>query len=155
MIGHMLMVLTAFHVTLSLIGIGAGAVAIRSFLVGRKYDFWNYLFLWTTGITCITGFFFPFHGMTPGIVIGIVCLLALAVAILARCSSKLKTYIAALCFAEALNVIVLVTQSFEKVAPLHTLAPTGKETVVAVCQLLALLLFAVVAWVAIRRAKTH
>jgi hypothetical protein len=50
-------------------------------------------------------------------------------------------------------VIVLITQSFEKVSVLHSLAPTGKEPVVAVCQVLALLLFVVLAWVGIRRVR--
>jgi hypothetical protein len=78
-----LLIFTAFHVALSLIGIGAGAIAILGLLARQQYRFWNNLFLWITGITCITGFFFPFHGITPGIVIGVVCLLALVVAVFA------------------------------------------------------------------------
>ena len=117
MTGNALLLFTIFHVALSLIGIGAGAIAILGFLARQQYRFWNNLFLWTTGITCFTGFLFPFHGMTPGIIIGVVCLLTIAVAVFARRSSKPSAYIAAACFAEALNVIVLIAQMFEKSLP--------------------------------------
>lgn len=155
MTGNVLLIFTLFHVALSLIGLSAGAITILGFLWQRPYRFWNSLFLWATGITCFTGFLFPFHGITPGIVVGVICLVAIAVAVFARRSSKPRTFIGAACFAEALNVIVLIAQLFEKVSFLHRIAPTGQEPAVAVCQLLALLLFFVLAWIGIRRDKTY
>ena len=137
MTGFGLIVFTVFHVAVSLAAIGSGGTATFGFLKDRNYPHWNGLFLGTSAITYVTGFLFPFHGLTPGIVIGVVCLLVLAVAAFARRGGRFKIYIAAVCFAEALNIIVLVAQSFEKVPVLHSVAPTGKEPVVAGSQLIA------------------
>jgi hypothetical protein len=153
MSGFTLIAFTAFHVAVSLIAIGAGGVAIFGFLRGRDYRFWSGVFLWSAAITVATGFLFPYNGITPGIVIGVVCLLALALAMFARRSGGFKTYIAAACLAEALNFIVLITQSFEKVPVLHRLAPTGKEPIVAGSQLIALFLFVALALAGIRRTR--
>jgi hypothetical protein len=53
-------------------------------LAGRRLNGWTVLFLASTVATSVTGFFFPFHQFTPAIAVGIVSLLVLAVAILAR-----------------------------------------------------------------------
>ena len=153
MTGFTLTVFTAVHVALSLVGIASGAVAILGFLRRQPIPFWNGLFLWTTAIASLTGFFFPYSGVTPGIVVGVVCLLALAVAAFALRGEKPRTYITVVCFAESLNVIVLITQLFEKVPTLHSYAPTGHESIVAIIQLMSLLLFIVLAWVSIKRRR--
>ena len=75
---------TKLHVVLSLIGIVSGLVVMFGLLVGRRLNAWTALFLITTVLTSVTGFFFPFHGVTPAIVVGIISLVLLAVAILAR-----------------------------------------------------------------------
>ena len=54
--------------------------------------------------------------------------------------------------AEFLNVVILITQLFEKVPSLHWHAPTGTEPVVAIIQGLALVVFAVLAVSAVRRS---
>jgi hypothetical protein len=148
-----LLVFTAFHVALSLIGIASGLIVVRGFLSYRLSGFWNQLFLWTTGMTAVTGFLFPFHGITPGIVIGVVCLLSLAVAVAARRSGSTRVYVAVVCFAEALNIIVLIAQSFAKIPALHGLAPTGREPLIAATQLLSLFLFIALAWIGGRRLR--
>jgi hypothetical protein len=153
MTGSVLIAFTLFHVAVSLIAIGSGAIAVLGFLKGRIYPFWNGLFLCTTAITSFTGFLFPYHGVTPGIVIGVVCLLALAVAVFARRGGRLRTYIAVACFAAALNIIVLIAQSFQKIPALNRYAPTGKEAIVADIQLLSLVLLIVFAWAGIRRTR--
>ena len=50
-------------------------------------------------------------------------------------------------------MLVLIVQSFEKIAPLHELAPKGTEPITNVAKVLALILFVVLAWVAIRRGR--
>jgi hypothetical protein len=155
MTGSTLTIFTVFHVALSLVGIASGAVAILGVLRLQPFRFWNGLFLWATAVTALTGFFFPYHGITPGIVIGVVCLLALAIAAFALRGGKRGTYTGAVCFAEALNVIVLVTQLFEKVPALHSYAPTGREPIVAIIQLMTLFLFIVLAWVGIMRIRRY
>jgi hypothetical protein len=142
---------TLFHVVLSLVGIGAGLIVIFGFIRGMRLHYSNALFLVMTIATSVTGFFFPYHGITPGIVIGIVSLVILALAVLALNKHWTKTYIVSCIAAEFFNVMVLIVQSFQKIPALHAYAPTGKEPIVAVCQGTELILFAVLAWIAIRK----
>jgi hypothetical protein len=75
---------TKLHVVISLIGIVSGLVVMCGLLVGQKLNRWTALFLISTVATSATGFFFPFHGVTPAIIVGIISLVLLAVAIVAR-----------------------------------------------------------------------
>ena len=75
---------TKLHVMISLIGIVSGLVVMFRLLIGRKLNRWTALFLISTALTSVTGFFFSFHGVTPAIVVGIISLIVLAVAIFAR-----------------------------------------------------------------------
>jgi hypothetical protein len=69
---------TAFHVVLSLVGIGSGVVAIYALLKAKTPGRWTQAFLATTAATSITGFLFPFHGVTPAQVLGLLSLMAFA-----------------------------------------------------------------------------
>ena len=100
------------------------------------------LFLWTTVATSVTGFFFPFHGMTPGIVVGILSLIVLALAFRARGRWR-KTYIVSSMLALYFNVFVLVVQSFEKVPALTALAPTQSEPPFQIAQAIVLIIFVI------------
>ena len=144
---------TLIHVAISLIGIFAGLVVVYGFVAGLRLPTWNWVFLVFTILTSVTGFFFPFHGIDPAIVVGIISLVVLAVAVLAWQKKWTKTYIVAAIIAEFFNVFVLIVQSFEKIAPLHELAPKGTEPITNVAKVLALVLFVVLAWVAIRRRR--
>jgi hypothetical protein len=144
---------TLIHVVISLIGIAAGLVVVYGFVVGQRLSAWNAVFLVMTILTSVTGFFFPFHGVTPGIVVGVISLVVLAVAVLAWNKKWAKTYIVTATIAEFFNVLVLIVQSFMKIAALHALAPKGTEPITNVAKLLALVLFVVLAWVAIRRGR--
>jgi hypothetical protein len=75
---------TAFHVLVSLLAIASGFAVIYGLLQNRYLASTTTFFLWTTAITSITGFMFPFHGITPGQVLGVLSLIALAIAIYAR-----------------------------------------------------------------------
>jgi hypothetical protein len=143
---------TLVHVVISLIGIASGLVVAYGFLAGKRLRAWNALFLVMTILTSVTGFFFPFHGVTPGIVLGVVSLVVLAVALLALSKKWTKTYIVTASIAEFLNVLVLIVQSFQKIPALHALAPKGTEPITIVAKVAALCLFVAVAWVAIRRS---
>ena len=76
--------LTLFHVVLSLVGIGSGFVVVYGLLASKRFDGWTALFLATTVATSVTGFLFPFHQFLPSHGVGIVSLIVLALAILAR-----------------------------------------------------------------------
>jgi len=93
-------------------------------------------------------FFFPFHGLTPAIVVGIVSLLVLAVAIFARYSRHLqgawrKTHAISAVLALYLNVFVLVVQSFLHVPALKAIAPTQNDPPFKLAQLSVLVAFVV------------
>jgi len=137
---------TKLHVVISLIGIVSGLVMMFGLLAGQKLNRWTALFLVSTVATSVTGFFFPFHGVTPAIVVGIISLVLLAVAIVARYSRHLAgawrwIYVVTAMISFYLNVFVLVVQLFQKVPALKVLAPTQSEPPFAVTQLAVLALF--------------
>ena len=71
---------TTFHVVLSLIGIVAGLVADIGMLGSRTLDGWTAIFLGTTILTSVTGFFFPVDKVLPSHVVGVISLVVLAAA---------------------------------------------------------------------------
>jgi hypothetical protein len=149
---------TAFHVLLSLIGIGAGFIAIFGLIGGRWLGLWISTFLWTTVLTSVTGFFFPFKGVTPGIILGIISLVVLAVRLFALYSKKLSggwrtAFVITAVMAEYFNFFVLIAQSFQKVPALHALAPTGSEGPFKIAQLVALIVFVVLGFLATKNFR--
>src|SRR6266545_8171934 len=111
---------TTVHVVLSLVGIGSGLVVLFGLLAGKRLHPWTALFLATTILTSVTGFGFPFDHLLPSHKVGIISLVALAIAIVARYALHLtgawrRTYVISTALALYLNVFVLVVQSFEKV----------------------------------------
>src|SRR6266850_5210524 len=139
---------TQVHVVISLIAIVSGFVVAFGLLTAKRFDRWTALFLATTVATSVTGFFFPFHGVTPAIGVGIISLVLLAIAIFARYGRKLAgawrwIYVVTAMTALYLNVFVLIVQLFQKVPALKALAPTQSEPPFLVAQLVALVLFVV------------
>jgi hypothetical protein len=149
---------TAVHVLLSLVGIGSGLLVLFGLFNSKPLEGWTKVFLATTAATSVTGFFFPFHGVTPGIVVGILSLILLAVSVFARylrgmTSAWRKTYVITAVAALYLNVFVLVAQLFQKVPSLKALAPTQSEPPFAITQAAVLTLFAVLGFLAVRRFR--
>jgi len=137
---------TKLHVVISFIGIVSGLVVMSGLLVSRRLNGWTALFLISTVLTSVTGLFFPFNGVTPGIVLAIISLVLLAVAIVARYARHLSgawrwIYVVTAMISLYLNVFVLVAQLFQKVAALKELAPTQSEPPFAVTQLVVLAIF--------------
>ena len=113
---------TFVHVAISLVGILSGLVVVFGLLATKRLDGWTALFLVTTVLTSVTGFFFPFEGFKPSYVVGAISLVVLALAILARYRRHLaggwrRTYVISAVIALYLNVFVLVVQLFEKCRP--------------------------------------
>jgi hypothetical protein len=147
-LGMSLSTFTAFHVALSLIGILSGLVVVLGMLASYPLKTLTALFLITTVLTSLTGFLFPFHGVTPGIVVGILSLIALLGVILARYTFHLAggwraTYVVCSVVALWFNVFVLIVQSFEKVPALHALAPTQAASPFKLTQIVVLFVFIV------------
>jgi len=138
--------LTLFHVLLSLVGLVAGFVVIFGWLRGSSHERWTLWFLVTTIATSVTGFLFPFEKFLPSHAFGIISLLILPVACVARYSYHLKgrwrwLFTVTSVTAQYLNMFVLIVQLFLKVPVLHALAPTQSEPPFAIAQLLNLGLF--------------
>ena len=144
--GMTLATYTLVHVVISLVGIGSGLVVLFGLLSGKQLAGWTGLFLATTVATSVTGFGFPVEHFLPSHGVGIISLVALAIAILALYAFHLaggwrRTYVICAVLALYLNVFVAVVQSFEKIEPLRALAPTQSEPPFAIAQLAVLALF--------------
>ena len=153
-VGMSLQTFTLIHVSISLAGIASGFTVIYGLLTSKRRNGWTAVFLITTALTSLTGFLFPFMGMTPAIKLGIISLVVLAIAVVARYSLQLawrKTYVIAACAALYFNVFVLVVQCFEKIPSLKAIAPTQKEAPFAIAQVTMLILFVVLTALAVKR----
>src|ERR1700693_3488004 len=120
MLGMSLSTFTLVHVLISLVGIASGLVVLYGLLSAKRLDGWTSLFLITTVLTSVTGFGFPFDHLLPSHKVGIISLVLLAIAILARYALHMAgawrwIYVVGAVIALYLNVFVLVVQSFEKV----------------------------------------
>ena len=149
---------TIVHVLISLVGIFTGLIVLYGMLAGNRLDGWTKWFLITTVATSVTGFFFPFHGFTPAIALGIMSLIVLALAIFARYPRQLTghwrwIYVVGAVIALYFNVFVGIVQSFEKIPALKAIAPTQTEQPFKLTQLLVLALFIVFAIAAVIRFR--
>jgi hypothetical protein len=146
--GMSLATYTLIHVIISLIGIGSGLIVLFGMFGGKRLDGMTALFLATTALTSLTGFGFPFEHVTPGIILGILSLVVLAIAIPARYSFRMAgkwrtIYVITAVIALYFNCFVLIAQSFLKIPALHALAPKGNEPPFAIAQGILLVLFIV------------
>ena len=153
--GMSLSAFTTLHVIISLIAIVTGFIVVFGMLQSRRRPCWTSIFLWTTVLTSATGFMFPNTTVTPGIIVGIISMVLLAIAFFALYGMHLDvawrwvyvwTAIAALWF----NMFVLIVQSFQKIAFLKALAPTGSEPPFQIAQGAVLVLLVVLAIMAVR-----
>lgn len=157
-LGMSIAAFTTLHVVISLAGIATGFIVAFGMIGARRLPLWNAVFLTTTALTSLTGFLFPFKGVTPGIVIGILSILILIVASVALYAKQLSggwrgTYVITAMLAQYFNFFVLIVQSFEKVPSLHALAPTGSEGPFKIVQLLVLILFVALTVFAFKRFR--
>ena len=149
---------TIIHTLISLVAIFTGIVVLFGMLAGNRLDCWTKWFLTTAVLTTVTGFFFPFHGFTPAIGLGIISLPFLAITIFARYAKHLAgawrwIYAIGAVICLYFNLFVLVVQLFEKVPALHAMAPTQTESPFKLTQLAALVLSALLAIVAMIRFR--
>jgi hypothetical protein len=149
---------TIINTLISLIGIFTGLIVLFGLLAGKRLDGWTKWFLITTVLTSVTGFFFPFHGFTPAIALGIMSLIVLAVAIFARYPRHLAghwrcIYVVTSVIALYFNVFVLVVQTFEKIPALHAMAPTQTEPPFKLTQLFVLAIFVLLGTIAAIRFR--
>ena len=144
--------LSIIHTLISLIGIATGFVVLGGMFRSEKVKGWTEIFLLFTILTSVTGYFFPFRGLTPAQIVGAISLVILLLAVHALYGEQLRgawrgTYVICAVFAQYLNCFVLVVQLFQRVPFLHALAPKGEEPPFAIAQGLVLLIFV---WLGIR-----
>ena len=139
-------IFTFAHVAISLIGIGAGLIVMAGFLAERPLNGANTLFLWTTILTSVTGYMFPFHGLKPSYIVGAISLVFLALAVFSLRGRRLAgawrtTYVVSAMIGLYFNVFVLIVQLFMKVPALKALAPNQTEPPFKLTQLTVLVIF--------------
>lgn len=148
-------IFTAIHTWLSLIAIFAGFVVVAGLIKSHGRQLMTFGFFVTAWLTTLTGFFFPFKGFTPPVVLGIISLVPLALATLARYKGKLRgawrgTYAINTVLVLYLNVFVLIVQLFQKIPVLNALAPTQTEGPFKIAQLAAFVVCLVLGVLAFR-----
>ncbi|MGH6624264.1 MAG: hypothetical protein ACREBN_09845, partial [Burkholderiaceae bacterium] len=146
---------TLIHTVLSLVGIIAGLIVVGGLMAGQRFGGWTAAYLFTTVLTNVTGFFFPFSKVLPSHIVGVISLVVLVIAIAARYWKHLAgawrtVFVVTAVLALYLNVFVLVVQLFQKFPILAALAPTQSEPAFVMTQGFVLLLFVGIGWAAVR-----
>lgn len=147
---------TLVHTIISLVGIFAGFGMLAGLLSGHRLRRWTEVFFLATTATSVTGFLFPFRGVTPGIILGVLSLIALAASCYAFYMRHLSgrwagVFVVGATAAQYFNVFVLVAQLFRRVPALAELAPKQAEPPFAVTQGLVLITFVWLGVAATRR----
>ncbi len=149
--------LTLIHTAISLLAILIGLPVLAAMLKGRTPVTSTGIFLGLTVLTSVTGFLFHNEHVTPGMVVGAISLLVLAVALFALYGQHLAgrwrtAYVITATCALYLNVFVLVIQSFIKIPPLHALVPSVPPSgpIFGAVQGVVLIVFLIAGWRAVK-----
>lgn len=149
---------TQLHTGISLIALVAGIPTIAGLLGKPVTPFMVYSFLITALATSITGFMFPFDGVTPAFAVGIVATIVLIGTFYAMLIGKMAgiwRIVAAIgiVLSEYLLAFVTVVQSFLKIPALAQYAPGGAGPVFGTVQLIVLVGFVYLGWRAIKQTR--
>lgn len=152
--------LTLIHVIISLIAILAGIVVVHGLITVRRHARSTLVYMVTILLTSLTGFLFPFNGVTPGIVFGIVTVLVFIPTAIARYGLQMAgiwrlVFVAGSLFMLYLNCVVLVVQSFQKIPALNAIAPLGNEPPLLAVQTVLLGAFLIVGVLSLRRFRPN
>ena len=149
--------LTIVHTILSFIAIGFGIIATVGLFGGDHSSRWTRGFFFTAVAVTLTGFIFPFTGVTPAFATGIVSTVILLAWLIAYRSHLAGSWrwIYALAIVASLYLLIFVTiaQAFQKIPFLQAMAPTGSEAPFAIAQIIALVVFIVIGVGAVRRFR--
>jgi hypothetical protein len=150
--------LTLFHVAISLVAILAGLVVLYGLLTANRMRGMTLLFLVLTVATSVTGFFFHRAHILPSHIVGVISLVFLCAAIVALYAFRLRgiwrlVYVVGAVASLYLNIFVLIAQAFGKIPFLHALAPKGVEPPFLIAQLVVLLAFIILGFLAVGRFR--
>lgn len=153
----LLQALTLFHTAISIAAILAGIPVVVALLNNTRHR-WTGAFLFLAVATSVTGYFFPFNGVTPAMITGAIALIILALVYVAQ--RRLAdgrgwqwVYAGGIVASLYLLLFVAVVQAFLKIRPLHQLAPNGSEPPFTIAHLTVLALSIVVGVVAASRFR--
>jgi hypothetical protein len=143
------------HTAISLIGLVLGIPTLLGLYGKPVTPIVTNSFLVVALATSVTGFMFPFSGVTPAFATGIVATAILIPTIYARFYTPLSgawrwIYAAGLVASEYLLAFVTVVQLFLKVPALAAVAPGGAGPVFGAVQLVVLAAFVTLGWRAVR-----
>lgn len=149
---------TFLHVLITLVGIVSGLIVLFGMLGNHRMNGMTATFLLFTVLTSVTGFLFPIHGLTPALILGVMSMVVLAIAIMARYAFAMHgawrwIYVVTAIIAQYFNNFVLVVQSFLKIPALHVLAPNGSEPPFAIAQGIVLLFYVVTGYLAVKHFR--
>jgi hypothetical protein len=148
-------VLLYLHTAISLVAIVAGLVVTAHLISAKVSRLWTDTFLVTAITTSVTGYFFPFSGITPAQIVGAIALAILAVVLLARHQFRLAgawrwIYAIGVVASLYLLLFVLVVQLFRHIPVLQ---PFDGQAPFQVAQLVVLLAIVVAGFRAVRRFR--
>ena len=147
--------LTLVHTALSIVALVSGVIVVLGLLASKSLDGWTALYLATAVATSATGFGFASPSFMPSHWVGVVSLVVLAVAILARYVFHLAgtwrwIYAVSAVLGVYFLVFVTIAQAFMKVPALNAMAPTLSEPPFAIAQVVAMVIFILLAIAAAR-----
>ena len=149
---------TLVHTVISIVAIAAGLVVVRGLIAGVRIDGCTGIFLVTTALTSVTGFFFPFTKLLASHWVGVISLIILPFVIAARYWKHLRgawrgIYVVGTVLVLYLNFFILNVQLFRRISALIVAAPKQTEPPFVLTQLLVLALFAWLGFAAFRRFR--
>ncbi len=117
---------TLLHVIISVIAIVSGFIVLGAMYANKYLPGWTALFLLTTALTSITGFFFPNAKITPAQVFGAITLIVMVPTLIGLYGFHLRgawrwIYVGGAVIILFLNSFVVIAQTFAKVPVLQPL----------------------------------
>jgi hypothetical protein len=164
-LGLSIQAFTQLHVIITLVAIVSGIIVLLGMLGSHRMPALTMLFLVTTILTSVTGFLFPISGVTPALIVGAISCVLLLLALIALYGAHLIgawrwIYVVTAVLALWFNVFVLIVQSFDKLVVLNPMAPQvgppfaePANTYFAVTQVVALIVFAALGFLAIKKFR--
>jgi hypothetical protein len=150
---------TLIHVVISLIALADGLALLFLWSRGRDLPALATNVIVLLLATSITGFMFPFVKFLPSHAFGILSLILLTAAVVARWGKGLAgrwltVYGVTLAVAIYLDAFVAVVQALQKIPALNALAPTDKSPGFAIAQGLLLVAFVLLGRSALRGLRS-
>jgi hypothetical protein len=150
--------LVYFYTAISLVALALSVPMVAQLFDGRVSRRWGSWFLVMAVATSVTGFLFPFSGVTPAFATGLVALAILGLVVAARYGFHLQghwrwIYASGMVASAYLLAFVGVVQAFQKLPFLNGFAPTQTELPFVVAQVGTLLGFAALGLLAALKFK--